>query len=347
MKPISIVVRLFVFAIISASSFALIFAQDELAKDATWELPDVDKIRMEFSVWLDEVDADQETRAQVELAISQKFAADSKAERLDSILNIFAIEVDDILPVLDAMVRESKIDLLLAHQRIAGGQSPQVVKDHVSLIVSRWLAQHDLYDEALAMMAQEGLNVTELLDPATLLFYRGLAQHQLLQQDESISTLTRLLENELLIPKRYSVVARLMTADIEQMEENSLDEVARMMADIKRRQKLYRSGSRVRSEEEEVIRKLDKIIEDIEKQQQQMATSSLTPSSPMQDSQNASGLGAGDVTNRRENDGADWGNLPPAERSAALAEMAKDLPPHYRSVIEEYFRKLADDDQQP
>ena len=34
-------------------------------------------------------------------------------------------------------------------------------------------------------------------------------------------------------------------------------------------------------------------------------------------------------------------SLPPEKRAAALAEMARDLPPHYREVIEEYFRQLA------
>lgn len=55
-----------------------------------------------------------------------------------------------------------------------------------------------------------------------------------------------------------------------------------------------------------------------------------------------SGRGSGNVRSKRQTDGGQWGNLEPAERDAALAEMSKDLPPHYRSVIEEYFRKLAD-----
>jgi hypothetical protein len=40
---------------------------------------------------------------------------------------------------------------------------------------------------------------------------------------------------------------------------------------------------------------------------------------------------------------AGWGNLPPKEREEALQQMSKDLPAHYRELIEEYFRKLARD----
>jgi hypothetical protein len=36
-----------------------------------------------------------------------------------------------------------------------------------------------------------------------------------------------------------------------------------------------------------------------------------------------------------------WGDLPPKEREEALQQISKDLPAHFRDVIEEYFRKLA------
>ena len=36
-----------------------------------------------------------------------------------------------------------------------------------------------------------------------------------------------------------------------------------------------------------------------------------------------------------------WGDLPPRQRQEALQQIGKDLPAHYREVVEEYFRKLA------
>ena len=61
----------------------------------------------------------------------------------------------------------------------------------------------------------------------------------------------------------------------------------------------------------------------------------------MDDSFNAGGTADGEVVGKNQILGGSWGNLPPAKRAKALAEIAKDLPPHYRSVIEEYFRQLA------
>jgi hypothetical protein len=61
----------------------------------------------------------------------------------------------------------------------------------------------------------------------------------------------------------------------------------------------------------------------------------------MEDSQAASNSGPGNVDPKKLGSDSDWGNLPPKERGEALQQLAKDLPSHYREVIEEYFRKLA------
>jgi hypothetical protein len=118
------------------------------------------------------------------------------------------------------------------------------------------------------------------------------------------------------------------------------------MSDVGRRTGLNRSGKRVREQEKEVIQKLDKLIEDLEKQQQQQqqaaARSGKGPTQPLKTSQIAGGGASGEVKTKPMDEGGMWGDMPPAERAAALAEMSKDMPPHYRAVIEEYFRRLAD-----
>ena len=63
----------------------------------------------------------------------------------------------------------------------------------------------------------------------------------------------------------------------------------------------------------------------------------------MQDSQAAGGKGPGEVDPKKLGGRAGWGNLPPKQREEALQKISKDLPAHYREVIEEYFRKLARD----
>ena len=225
-------------------------------------------------------------------------------------------------------------------------QTPEFVRNNLRLLYGRWLAQHRLYDEALAMLGD--LSPADVCDPATLLFYRGVAHHRLLQKDECLAAVQQLLEGEASIPRRYAVVARLMEADLRPLRVDSLDEVSRLMEDVRRRLGLGRAGRRVRQEEDDVIAKLDKMIEEVEKQQQQQQMAAANPdgsksSRPAEDSLPLGGRGPGDVDQKPTGNTAGWGNLPPKQREEALQQMGKDLPAHYRELIEEYFRKLARD----
>jgi acyl-CoA reductase-like NAD-dependent aldehyde dehydrogenase len=39
--------------------------------------------------------------------------------------------------------------------------------------------------------------------------------------------------------------------------------------------------------------------------------------------------------------GGNWGNLPAAERTEVIQQVGRELPAHYRELLEAYFRKLA------
>ena len=53
------------------------------------------------------------------------------------------------------------------------------------------------------------------------------------------------------------------------------------------------------------------------------------------------GKAPGDVAKKDIGHKSGWGDMPPKEREEALQHMGRDFPPHYRDAIEEYFRKLA------
>jgi hypothetical protein len=203
-----------------------------------------------------------------------------------------------------------------------------------------------LYDEALAFVGE--LKPEEVVDPASLLFYQSVGYHRLLDKEKCLPAITQLLENRDTIPRRYQTLAVLMESDLKPLKTDSLDEISRLMDDIERRLGFGRAGTRVRKEEDDVIAKLDKMIEELEKQQQQQqggggSAGGQQSSSPMQDSMPGGGSGPGDVDQKRTGSRSGWGNLPPKERQEALQQISKGLPSHYRAVIEEYFRKLARD----
>jgi hypothetical protein len=314
-------------------------AQSDLEQETTWEPVEVESIQSAFKKWSKDLELKAAETDQIHSLVEGRFDTDTS---VDLIIDGMAIVRDDVKTFRDVLQaqrsssRPPDFSSLLENE-----EESSFLRNHIRLYYGRWLAQNEFYDESLLYLGK--LEVSNILDPSTLLFYRALMEHQLLKKEDCVKTAKQLLEHPERIPKRYHVLSKLVLADIEPLKEDSLDEVSRLMGDIRRRTGLHRSGKLVLGQEETVIKKLDKLIEELESQQQQQSAGSSAPSSPMQDSQNAAGQGSGEVTPKRQVEGGDWGDLPPAERAAALAEMAKDMPPHYRAVIEEYFRQLAKD----
>jgi len=125
-----------------------------------------------------------------------------------------------------------------------------------------------------------------------------------------------------------------------------------MMDDIRRRLALARAGKIVRDEEDAVIAKLEKMIEELEKQRQMMKqkkqqsskkSGKRPPNNPLEDSQRADLKGEGEVDPKNIGKRDGWGNLPPKERQEVLQQIGRELPAHFRETIEEYFKRLAQD----
>ncbi|MEL7498119.1 MAG: hypothetical protein AAFN77_10945 [Planctomycetota bacterium] len=323
---------------------------DQLATSADWKPTTVDEIKSSIETWIasSNIDTDQAEMLRRQLQSNLELPPSARPTNIDLVVSAIALVRPDVRAIADQLEQPRlstvppKFDRLLANP-----SESAFVKNHVRLLLGRWLSQNEFYDEALLELKQ--LDLDMVLDRKSLLFYRALVQHQLLEKDECIVSLELLLQHKDSLPSRYAVVSQMMLADVKPLQEDSLDQISRMMNDIRRRTGFNRSGKIVLREEQEVIDKLDKLIEQLEQQQQQQSQSQGPPSgggsSPMEDSQNTNEKGSGKVAKKELRDGGNWGNLPPAKRAAALAEMAKDMPPHYRAAIEEYFRKLAKEDQ--
>jgi hypothetical protein len=221
-----------------------------------------------------------------------------------------------------------------------------LVSNNARLFYARWLAQNALYDEALEWMS--GLKASDVVAPDVLLFYRAIAHHQLVQPDEVGAALDTLLEQESLLPQRYQELARLLRKDIDGLSDDSLDHVARRMADVRRRLSLGHAGDRVQLVERGVMESLDKMIKELEDKAQrqgaQQGQAGGAPAgSPMEDSRIAELKAPGEVDQRDIGDTAGWGDLPAKEREQAMQQIGRDFPAHYRELVEQYFRQLAEE----
>jgi len=322
-------------------------AGGEFARDPSWSLPQAEAIRRRVFTWLEEAgDADRDSVAARAAEIWT--AADGVAfDPLDAVLETLAL-VDPRVPLVrEAAVRGSNLAAATAWN-----DEPAVAeleRDAVKLWLGRQLVGEGRFDEALPLLTD--LDVATAVDPAALLFHRAACQHWLLQSEAAIASLDRLLERADEIPVRYERVARLLRADMESLEDESLDHIARRMRDITRRLSLGRAGTATREVQDGVVESLDALIKKLEdeqqgQQQQQAAGGGGAAGKggagqPMEDSRIAGGQGKGEVRGREFGAADGWGSLSPHEREEALQQIGREFPPHYREAIEQYFKRLA------
>jgi hypothetical protein len=316
-------------------------AQDA-ADVATWSPPKADAVRAQLWSWFKETKLDDDAIAKAEAAWPASANVPAGEETLDRLVTT--------LGTVDARVAEitnlnqtslPKLDW------VTDAKTPAFVRANLRLYLARRLAHRQMFEEALEQLA--GLSAGDVADPASLLFYRAVAEHRLLKPAECIATTAALLENADQAPRRYVTVARMMQKDIAGVKEDSLDHVSRRMDDVSRRLGLGRAGPKVRKIEDGVIESLDKMIKKMEDEQQDSSAASMVktaPGEPMRDSQPGGGKGEGKVDRKPIGSGRGWGDLPPKQREEALQRIGDDFPAHYREVIEEYFRRLANPEQE-
>jgi translation initiation factor 2B subunit (eIF-2B alpha/beta/delta family) len=322
---------------------------EDFGRRATWSPAKFAEVRSSVTQWLASRELDVASQEQVEAL----WNSDPEAQSNDALLDLVVTTIALVEPKAQALVDRcaaprDTVQLPDVAWLAEEGTAP-IVRDNLRLLYGRWLVQQRLYDEALGQL--QSLQPDDVVDPAALLFYQAVVHHRMLDREPGLAAIARLLENEDSLPKRYASVARLMQADLEGLKDESLDHIARRMDDIRRRLDLGRAGQKVREVEDGVIASLDKLIEEIEKQQQQAAAAAARaggqpgqqPMMPLPDSRPMELKAPGDVANKPVGNKDGWGELPPHERQEALQQIGKEFPAHYRDMIEQYFRKLAND----
>lgn len=311
--------------------------------EMAWQPRKIDGVKAEAFAWLTSVKADPGTAAKAEALWANVPADASEDELLDRLVQTFAL----------AEPRAAELAGVCSGPRSRFRVSPEswlrdqgvapLMANNLRLFYARWLVQESLFDEALVQLSD--LSPGDVVAPAALLFCQSVVHHALLNKESGLKSLGELLQGDSASPRRYVALARLMQNELNDLEDDTLDHIARRMDDIRRRLELGRAGAKVREVQDGVIESLDKLIKKLEDQQQQQQPSggsnNMQPSSPAEESRIAGGKAPGEVTKKNVGQGSGWGDLPPKEREEAMQQVGREFPPHYRDVIEQYFRRLA------
>lgn len=342
-SPRAIVLRLAIIGVAMLTRPASA-ASDEFVREASWRVPSAEEIRASTRGWLAAM-AEAADAAATRRAAAAWVAEMPPADPLDAVMETIAI-VDPRVATLRQQA-EGRVDGVLEWL-----DDPAVAafeRDAVKLWLGRQFVRNRRFDEAYPLLA--ALDPRTAIDPVVLLFHRAACAHWLLDTEAALESLDRLLERADEIPVRYERLARLMRQDIAGLDdEESLAHIARRMRDITRRLDLARAGPATRQVQDGVVESLDRLIEKLEREQQRQQSQAGQGSGgggggggarPMDDSRIAGGRGPGDVRSKELGEDDVWGGLPPHAREEALQQIGREFPPHYRDVIERYFKRLA------
>ena len=109
------------------------------------------------------------------------------------------------------------------------------------------------------------------------------------------------------------------------------------------------TGKPVQTEQKAIVNDLDKLLASLEKQYQRNrgGVKRNKPTRGMDESRIMRGTGGiGDLVNPAESN-KDWAKLSNRERDRIIQSMSEGFPPEYRTVLERYYRRLAEEKTGP
>jgi len=235
-----------------------------------------------------------------------------------------------------------------------------IVRANLALAYAKALSNRKVYEEALETFNM--FKPEQVVDPASFMFHKAVAEHALLKKTEANTSIARLLDDVPSAPERYKLVAALMHFDMVTWKDKDLGAIGRMMDIVQRRLDLTRGGKETQKIQKEIVARLDELIKELENQDKDgdcdctggkpgskpgqakgnKPGNTNQPSSPQNDSNGGTNGGPGQVDQKRIDKLAEqWGKLPAREREAQVRELTRDMPARYAEVIREYFRKLS------
>jgi hypothetical protein len=336
--------RLLALSLFIPVAAAAAYAGSDLAQESSWQPVKTEAVRTRLEEYLQSADISAEVQTEVRdrWRTAGEQTGTDVLERLAQSLAKADEQVAELVTFCSTTSERGR--KLPEFSWLADSETPELISHNMRLYLARWLVQQGYYDEAIAWT--NGLTTEQVVAPESLLFYRAVAHHQLVEADKADAAIGQLLEGQEKLPTRYQKLADLMRHDMEGLKDDSLDHIARRMEDVRRRLAQGRPGERVQGVEKGVIDSLDKMIKKAEDQAQQQSKMSagsakMPPSTPMQESRLAELKAPGKVEQRDIGRGTGWGNLNDKDREKAMQEIGREFPSHYREVIEEYFRRLA------
>ena len=313
--------------------------------DITFGRMDSDQVRTEVFSWMATTGQKPEllTAVTEEWADDQALAELSGEELLDLAVSSFASCDRATQRLLESSFTQGPVEPIVYD----GIRAAAFYENQVSLLHARWLVQHRFYDDALPLL--EKLDPDNVIDPAGLLFYKAICQAELLNRKDALDALTLLLNNTQDVRPRFQVIAEMMMQELSGQSEEGMQQVERIMKDVERRLEIGESGKGTQKQGEAIISALDRMLDDMEKQNQQQSSGGQGENPQNQagqqgasDSTIKGGAADGEADRKNLKGEGSWGMLDKKAEAKARELIRGRLPANFLDQIGRFSKKLAE-----
>lgn len=253
----------------------------------------------------------------------------------------------DLIPAFDNAVvlsEEGDPAAALALTKVLAGTVDPYLQGHVRYHLGRVFLDADDPERAVEIYNEyliENRNQTAL--DAEVVYFYAQALADVPQGSVAAEVFDSYLQWFADVPERYRATAQQRLLELRSQADSPLHGIADEMKGVERWIRKTDTGEDTQKRQEGIIAQLATIIEELELQEQQTSGAPSGNTQSMNPAAN-SALPGGEarVGNLGRVSGvADrWGDLPDQDRKAIEADMQSALPPQYRKMLEEYYKKL-------
>jgi TolA-binding protein len=233
----------------------------------------------------------------------------------------------------------------LSLAKLLAGDPDPYLRAHVRYHLGRVFLDGDDPERAIVVLREflnQDLNRTPLDGEA--LFFLGQAMRDLPQPEQALRAFAAFLQFFPDAPERFRSAAEQHVGELQAQMDSPLHGLADEMKGVERRIKKTDTGEETQKRQDAIVSELQKIIEEIEEREKQMGGGPgglNNPSNPATKSAlpdaGATRIGA---LNKVPGVADRWGRAKDQDRAAVETDVQQNLPPHYRALLEEYYRRL-------
>ncbi len=222
--------------------------------------PSLDQARIQALAWLQTVQAEPGVLKKVETIWDA--AADKTL--LDRVVETFTLADPEAKKLIESARDPNAPAPLALPDALKDARRSGFYRSNLGLAYAREWSIRRVHEEALDTL--KAVRPEHVVDPASYYFFKAVAEHELRLKDDGLQTVDRLLNSIPDAPERYVVVATLMKYEMQAWKDDDLGDIARRMDNIERRLDLARGGPETQKQQKDVVDRLSKMIEELEKQ---------------------------------------------------------------------------------